>query len=526
MKNILLLLMFFLSLVAKAQEFEAVEADVEEEFVIEESFDSETRLPKIKTEKINEIYSYYYNENLSSYRKTYGILKNGKMLLPQIFKREPYKSPTDKDKLILSINGLYGLFDLSVEKWTIQPSYKGLRRLKKGLYIAESNDGILGLVDSAQNLITKFKWRLFKELIGPKYFKVSETNNEGKFGLYNIEEKEQSIPCIYDYLGPSVSRDVFLVKKDNKYNLIDLQNKIQLSKWYDLINPLNESGLYSVKLEDKVGIINPEEKIVVPIKYLLLDKILQPDGSILALNSENYYGCINVNGNISLPFEYTSIIKNDRFLIVERPNNLKGVFTVSDKGISELIPCNYDEVMLKKNAFIVKKNGKYGMFDINGKQIANVGFDKIDKSEFWRKDKGLHVAAIKDKYFFINNDGQKVNKKTYKKMTPFENYLSGSYYSTTSIFYKVMNRKGGSGLADIYGKIVVPLVFDDVISGWDNFIVVKKDEKVGLYHILKKDVILPIKYDEIIFSSDGFYALEGNTFYKIAYDGTTSVIKL
>ena len=160
---------------------------------------------------------------------------------------------------------------------------------------------------------------------------------------------------------------------------------------------------------------------------------------------------------------------------------------------------------------------QFGILNYFGNAITKIEYDKITTSNYRYSSRGIFIAQKGSNYYFITSTGKIINKKPYKQVEHLSNY---------GIYLKVKNKNNKFGLVDIYGKTVIPISYSDIITGENNFIIVAKKNKVGIYHLLKQKIILDIKYDNIIFKDDGFYAISDNKFYKIKIDDKAKAIEL
>jgi hypothetical protein len=510
----------------KGQEEELMIYDAEFEIEVAE-YDSDgfsPQKPELKIENIDSTYAFYFDGSLRQYERKYGVLKNGKMLLPQIFKRKQYKDSLYKMNLILSINKQYGLFNLEKEAWSIPMQYKFLERLPNGLYNAKKVDNSYVVVNNNGDLVKELIGYSIKKMESKSdFYLLSNSSKNSKQGLYDGKAKKITIPCTYSSITAIKNSNYFKIRKEEKCNLSDAYNNLKFSQWYDDIKVSSDSTLFIVKLNNYYGIIDKDEKIIVPLEYTELKKEAIYNGSYLVKNKENNYGCINLNGEITLPFIYSDAKMYKNSILVSKENK-NGIVAFKDGKLVEIIPCKYDNISSSNNMYIVESESKFGLIDSQGNPVSGIKFDEIKLSIKLFSNKGLNIVRKGEKYFFAQNDGKAKGKKTYKNVEPFYNYTGSYYYG--KLYYKVVDKKDHVGLADIYGKEIVRPEFDDVISGYENLVVVKKEGKVGLYHVLKKKMLLPIEYDTIILKSSGLYAINENNFYKIKYDGMAKVEKL
>jgi len=90
-----------------------------------------------------------------------------------------------------------------------------------------------------------------------------------------------------------------------QYNLVVVRGNLKFKNWYNEMTP--ERGgrpRYIVKLNGKMGVIDDREAEIVPLTYNFISANPYNDGSYLAQNGDGKYGLINIDGKITLPFNY------------------------------------------------------------------------------------------------------------------------------------------------------------------------------------------------------------------------------
>ena len=484
--------------------------------------------------KIDENYSFFNKKSSDRYNKKYGLLKNDKQVLPAVFKRS-YNSTRLKNRVLLSFNGLKGLYNLENNKWSIPIKYEKLFLRRANMYEATLN-GKNGIIDANNKIIINFEWNILEPVRSVEnYYKVKKTSKSNNFGLLNIVTKKLIIPCEYSSIEKVDNSNYFKVKKNGKYNLIDIDNKVLFKKWYDeLYLPVGGRKLYIVKINDKMGVINKNEKEIVPIKYIDIQKKRYKDGSHLAKNEAGLYGCISLDGRITMPFQYTSIENKNTYNennIIAKNKNKCGIIRVNDGMPYEIATCDYDEIEAKDKLFIVEKNNKYGLMDIYGNMLTKVIFDEIksvsNSNSYYGRKKMRYYIAIKDnKYVFFNSDGEKTKTLNYKEIKPSYTFNDYGKYITDKQYVAVKANNKKYGLVDILGKVVIPQKFDNILCRKGNHVIVKNNKKIGIYNIILQKTTVDIKYDQIFWSKNGLIAKLGNKFFDIKLNTPVEIKKI
>ncbi len=323
---------------------------------------------------------------------------------------------------------------------------------------------------------------------------------------------------------------MFWVKKNNAYNIVDINNKPRFKNWYQELNiPYNKRKNYIVKLDDRMGIIDEDEKIVLPIEYLEIKSEPYRDGSYLARNKNGKYGCVTIDGRITLPFEYDNLANStyDNSILAIKGDKC-GLIQVNDGVPYEIVSCDFDTIAYSGTVFIVEKKQKFGLMDLFGKIITPIEFDKIEINVDRRESYNSTIVfiATKDKFqFLINEKGETLNASKYKKILPLYFSNRNDYYSNYGRSnYFVYYKDNKAGILDVFGKEITANIFDDVwYINRANNLIVKQGDKVGLYSLFGKNMVIEPKYDQIFEQNGKIYAQLGNTFYLLTVDNNGKV---
>lgn len=169
-----------------------------------------------------------------------------------------------------------------------------------------------------------------------------------------------------------------------------------------------------------------------------------------------------------------------------------------------ILPFIYDDISFSKEGLIsAKKDGKYGVIDINGNEILPFVYDYLSRFK-----EGLAIVVKIDgkntKQGFINKTGKVVVPMEYEpRFTPGVN--SDSFLFDNGI--AKVSKDGKYGFINKAGKVVTPIIYDEAYRIDANFIKVLeyKDRKAGLIDSRGK-LVLPVEYEEhIITDKSGLF---------------------
>jgi hypothetical protein len=208
------------------------------------------------------------------------------------------------------------------------------------------------------------------------------------------------------------------------------------------------------------------------------------DNDLIAV-SENYekYVIVNTNGEIVIPFEYSSVESfEDGFALVNENEN---TFFINKKG--ENI---FDKVFEDANDFsdgfaAVKKDGLWGFIDNTGNMIIKNQFDQV-------KSFNESFAAVEknNEWGVINNLGELVIDFQYDEINDFHEGFAS------------VAKDGKWGFIDKSGRIVAEIQFDQVENYSEGFAAVMKNNKWGFIDKSGK-ISIAMKYDDVGKFSEG-----------------------
>ena len=310
-------------------------------------------------------------------------------------------------------------------------SFTGLTQPK---YFIFEEKGKLGLVDLQGKTVLAPTFNSIEEK-QPYFFACSKTKG---CSVYN---GNLQLVLKGDYNSIELGCEgQFIVEKNRKYGVVSEKGTIILPLKYSFIDS-NKNG-YTVTLNDKTGLFNSEGKEIIPISYhwIYTDKI--DDNIPIVAELDGKEGYINTKNEWVIPPTYRDAFAFRQGLAKVR--EVRDYIYINLKGEPVIQDFDADVIEPSDNTYIVgvRKECKYMVYDLNGNLL--------------------------DTYNLLRNN-----------------------WSDDAIFAV---KKGGKwGYIDGYGKVIIPLEYEEVRNFSEGLAAVRKDGKWG-YINLKNEVVIPIEF--------------------------------
>ena len=327
-------------------------------------------------------------------------------------------------------------------------SFTGLTQPK---YFIFEEKGKLGLVDLQGKTVLAPTFNSIEEK-QPYFFACSKTKG---CSVYN---GNLQLVLKGDYNSIELGCEgQFIVEKNRKYGVVSEKGTIILPLKYSFINS-NKNG-YTVTLNDNTGLFNSEGKEIIPISYhwIYTDKI--DDNIPIVAELDGKEGYINTKNEWVIPPTY-----RDAFAFRQGLAKIREVrdyiYYINLKGEPVIQDFDADVIEPSDNTYIVgvRKECKYMVYDLNGNLL--------------------------DTYNLLRNN-----------------------WSDDAIFAV---KKGGKwGYIDGYGKVIIPLEYEEVRNFSEGLAAVRKDGKWG-YINPKNEIVIPIEFTN---KEVGFFKNGGAEYY-------------
>lgn len=351
----------------------------------------------------------------------------------------------ENGRAIVQIDYNYGLIDYSgKEVVPVSDGYWIIDRIRS-TYVAEKSEKY-GLIDQNGNPLTEFKYDRIWASENVFLFEI-----DGKEGLINT--KGQVITSkLYDDID-EFSEGVAAVINGNGVGYIDESaNEIIPTKYNSAFN--FSDGLGLVRYKENFIYVDKNAKEVLKVDY----KIALPfkEGLAPVIDHNNKVGYINKKGELVIPCKYDNYYDNISTNDFNR-ESIAGVNHFSEGLVA------VRKEMVKNGEMIAK----YGFIDKKGNTVIPFIYD--DAESF---NNNLAEVSIKGLSGYIDRAGKEVIPIEY----PPRIYVD-SKYKLGSFSEGLINIRRGDkwGYLNIYGKTIIPFIFDEASSFKDGEAEVTKD---------------------------------------------------
>lgn len=325
-------------------------------------------------------------------------------------------------------------------------------------------DGKYGLVDFDGNKVLETNYDKIETLKGVKNRLITIQNEKQKLvncaGKPIINNEYQAIMP----LGKEVEN--YIIKENNKYGVNNL-----LECKYEEIKPFNNNEIFCVKENGKYKVINREEKVVFNEKF---DNIEAIQNNVIIYQYNKKYSAYDLENDKKLGAFYKDLIYTGNQLFIAKTKDNYGIIDMNNQT---KIKQEYTNIHYYPEAEIYELEKK----DATTNSILNANLEEMAKGIVNKVDSEKNYIKIwtETGYEYYNLRGERQDEK--------------ALFPQRNLFLSKQNGKYGFVNKD--GKVVVDYVYDDAIEQNEfGYAAVKKD---GLWGCIDKDgnIICETKYN-------------------------------
>ena len=364
--------------------------------------------------------------------------------------------------------------------------------------------------------------KLGKEIVKPIYDEITISSlqhfivkKDNKYGLLDKDAKI-IIPVDKENIKTLGKENIFVIKNFDQTMGLYFANEKNLTPFiYQSVKEIHYGANILIKQNNKYGLMNTKGELIVPI---IFDNINEKIGNSYVIKKDNKYGLLNMeNNNFSTPTIYDEIKPLDSAisfgLATVSLNEKYGI--ISSYSKNTLIPVKYDYIyapIYNKPLIITILDKKVGVYNINGKEISPPLYDELKTFKYYDRFNGTPIAYFLKKdnlYSFLTNDAQIVNKDQFTKLNLIHDTSNDLNIPSSSRRYiLVKNKHNLAGLFDfVNGKLIVPTEYDEITQqyyGRDTIntinYIAKKKNTFGILNN-RNETVIPFDYSYLSFDN-------------------------
>lgn len=342
------------------------------------------------------------------------------------------------------------------------------------------------------------------------------------WGFYDEKTQEKLTKPKYDtityrYLNAE-KRGFYRIKEQGKWGLLGPDRTVWVPVKYDQLNYVSKryQPYISIQLGNKYGVLNPQGESILTAEY---DDILF-DGYRYKVRKGEKWGLHDAIGKELIPTCFNEI--NDHAYVNQMRVRVGDQWSVYNwvKDNPCALSIHYDDIDYFSKYFVVRQGSKFGLLDINAKEVLPIEYDYM--APFFLKYLNT-VLVGKDKkvgLYRIDSIGQKhvevpieysdiwIDENNFKLKVRLGDKIDYYFVDQTLFdlayndvqYYEDINRvmvkkKGKWGMMSPEGEEMIPIAYDKIHVMNKNQFMVEKKGKWGLLNGRGKEMI-PVLYDK------------------------------
>ncbi|MPL56781.1 hypothetical protein SDC9_02271 [bioreactor metagenome] len=448
-----------------------------------------------------------FSEGLASVKKDgkFGFInEKGKLIIPLIYDNVDYFRTSGL--CAVTLNGKSGFIDKS-GKEIIKIIYPEVHQEMFDRIVIVKNNRKWAFFDNHGNQLSDF---IYDKVFRTDYYDFSKdifTRDQSTFfkngaalvlknGKYEFLNEKIKPAFVNNKFDSASVFDAFknaIVKRNGKYGMIKPSGEFKVPFKFDFIEPYdtahgNYSEYYNARKGKIYSFFNKNLKKIGESYEPIYNNFSTDNPQISFKNLKGKYGVVDWQGNEKIPFVYDEALdfkrsknciakKNGKFGVISYQNkeifpfiydeineldeveNLKNTYLLSNKKEDKIVNINgktflsgyqmIHPIFYDHSKFIVKKNNKFGIADLQNKILLPIVFDEIsDWVEYGPEDR--HIVKRNGKYGMVEY-------KTFKEKIPA--IYDFVFIARDKVF---VGKDEKYGIIDLNNKIICPLTYDEI----------------------------------------------------------------
>ncbi|MEM9835257.1 MAG: WG repeat-containing protein [Bacteroidota bacterium] len=278
-----------------------------------------------------------------------------------------------------------------------------------------------------------------------------------KWGFANANGK-LIIPARYDEVRNFGSEGLALVREGDRWYFIEANGQ-QSSKAFKMAWPYAEQRARVRFDHDSIGFVNQRGQIIIPPNF---ESAGDFNNGYTWAKQMNQYGILDHQGKTIVPFQYDKLSGGQGGEYIFRQNGKYGLLH-ADSG--EFIPAVYEKIRAfgAQSFTPARRDGRYGYLDRAGQWQLSPQFLQAG---LFNEGRAV-VLQANEQLALIDSSGQNYLREPYQQV----------WYAKSGRW--IVEEKGLYGAVDASGEIKIPLVFSELQSSSEGFMVYQQNELWG-----------------------------------------------
>lgn len=292
------------------------------------------------------------------------------------------------------------------------------------------------------------------------------------------------------------------------------------------VEEVKQYNYFVVKQNDLAGVMDKKGNTIIAIVYDDI-KIPNPEKAIFVCYKDDYVKVLNERKEEILtqyhevePIRLKNIASDlmyEKSVLKYSENGKYGLVDFSGKQIAKPEYEEIDSLAYKEGELLVKKDGKYGVINIKGNKLVEIAYELITVDGYYTDNNQYqyagYIVSTKTeegyRYGYINYKGDVIVKPEYNELERIDDIEDNENA------YLIGAKNGQYGVIK-NETVIVPNEYQSIrYDKTNNVLVVEKSRKYGISNLEGK-LIVPVEYTQIDITGIYLYAQneQGTTIYN------------
>ena len=296
------------------------------------------------------------------------------------------------------------------------------------------------------------------------------------------------------------------------------QKMVEEGRKYEVIK-IEEPQYFLLERQEKYGVINTQGEIVLEPNY---DNIVipNPEKAVFICYQGENTKAYNANkeeifteySNLE-PIQLKNISSNymyEKTILIYEKDGKKGLIDLEGKEVAKPIYEQIEALPYKEGELLVKKEGKYGVINIKGNALVNCNYDQIAIDNYYTDENGYQYAGYvvsltkQDgyRYGYIDIHGKEILKPEYNELSRINDIKEDE------VPYFITAQNGQYGVFKEEEQLIQNEYQSIRYDKSSNVFVIEKSKKYGVANREGKTII-PVQFSQIDITGMYLYARKG-----------------